>query len=179
MKPALLLAALALVLTTPALAMPVGPTEPTAPEGEAQWTLTAPSDGGATLTYAIPDSDDAGPGFSCPGGGDVDVYFFVDHREAVKQDDAGRWINAKGEAGPWSTKLTITSGKITETLTADVDADEMNGGSSLVARISTQSPVLQAFGLTGKITMQAYGETSTNPPAPRGLARRFVSLCSK
>ncbi len=173
MKPALLVSALALLVATPVLADPGA-----APSAETQWTLTVKGDG-AILTYAIPDSDDAGPGFSCPGGGDVDVYFFVTHREAVKQDDAGRWVDAKGEAGPWTTKLTLTSGKVTETITADVDADEMNGGSSLVTRISTQSPTLQAFGQTGKISMQAYGETSTNPPAPRGLARRFVSLCSK
>ncbi|MDQ0462362.1 hypothetical protein QO010_000110 [Caulobacter ginsengisoli] len=173
MKPALLLAALALVLATPVMADPAaGPSEDT------KWTLTVNGDG-AILTYAIPDSDDSGPGFSCPGGGDVDIYFFVEHREAVKQDEAGRWLDAKGEPGPWTTKLTITSGKVTETLTADVDADEMNGGSSLVARVSTQSPVLQAFGQTGKIVMEAYGEKSKNPPAPRGLARRFVSVCSK
>jgi hypothetical protein len=176
MKPALLLAALALVLATPVLAEPS--TETVQREGEPQWTLNVTGDG-STLTYAIPDSDDAGPGFSCPGGGDVDVYFFVEHREAVKQDDAGRWIDAKGQAGPWTTRLILTSGKVTQTLTADVDADEMNGGSSLAARISAASPVLQAFGQTGKIVMQAYGETSDNPPAPRGMARRFVSVCSK
>lgn len=172
MKPALLLSALVLVCAGSALA--ANP----APADQAQWTLTVDGDG-AVLTYAIPDSDDSGPGFSCPGGGDVDVYYFVDHREAVKLDDAGRWLNAKGEPGPWTTRLTLTSGKVAETVTADVDADEMNGGSSMAARISTQSPFVQAFGLTGKVTMQAYGETSKAPPAPRGLARRFLSVCSK
>jgi hypothetical protein len=170
MKPALLLSA-ALLLATPAVAQAPAADQP-------QWTLTVNGDG-AILTYAIPNSDDSGPGFSCPGGGDVDIYFFVDHREAVSQDEAGRWLDAKGQPGPWTTRLTLTSGKTTETVTADVDADEMNGGSSLVARINTTSPFLQAFAQSGKVVMQAYGETSKAPPAPRGLARRFVSVCSK
>lgn len=171
MKPALLLSTMALLAAAPAMAQAPAADQP-------QWTLTVNGDG-AILTYAIPNSDDSGPGFSCPGGGDVDVYYFVEHKEAASQDDAGRWLDAKGQPGPWSTKLKLTSGKVTETVTADVDADEMNGGSSLVARISTQSPFLQAFGQTGKVTMEAYGEVSKAPPAPRGLARRFVSVCSK
>jgi hypothetical protein len=171
MKTALLLSAFALLPAAPALAEPPVADQP-------QWTLDVNGDG-ATLTYAIPNSDGPALGFSCPGGGDVDVYFPVTHREAVKQDDAGRWVDAKGAAGPWSTKLTLTSGKVTETITADVDADEMDGGSNVIGRISTQSPTLQAFGQTGRWTMQAYGETSSSPPAPRGMARRFVSVCSK
>lgn len=170
MKPALLLSALAL-LATPAIADAPAADQP-------QWNLTV-NDDGATLTYAIPNSDDSGPGFSCPGGGDIDVYFPVDHREAVKQDDAGRWVDAAGKEGPWSTKLILTSGRVSETITADVEADEMDGGSMVVARITTASPTLQNFGKTGQITMQAYGETSKSPPVPRGLARRLMSVCSK
>src|SRR5690349_10626406 len=68
----------------------------------------------ATMSYAIPESDDAGPTFYCDRAnnrpthpGQINAYFFTENR-------------LRGRTAP----LRLTSGTVTVTLTARVESNE-------------------------------------------------------
>lgn len=165
---ALLIAIACTAIAAPALAQP----------DERRWTLHI-DDSLAQLTWAIPDSDDAGPSFSCsPGDGMVKVTQLVEHRVATEQPTAdGTWVDAKGRPPPWPGELRLTSGKVSETYAALVQPEEMYGGSFVEAEAFPETPIFEAFAKTGVIVLTSFGESDKPPPAPRASVRALLHAC--
>lgn len=142
------------------------------------WTLNIDDDL-AQLSWAIPESDDGGPSFSCsPGEGMVKVVQLVQRRLATDAPTAdGTWVDAAGRPAPWPGLLTLTSGKLTHSYAAVVHPEEMYGGSIVEAEIGPETPVLEAFGRTGVIALSSFGERETPPRAPAAKVRALLNAC--
>ncbi len=165
---ALLISIACIAAAGPALAQP----------DERQWTLTL-GDDLAQLGWAIPESDDGGPSFSCsPGDGMVKVSQLVTHRIATETPTAdGNWVDAKGRPAPWPGELTLASGGVRETYPAIVQPEEMYGGSFVEAEIGPETPVLAAFARTGVIVLTSFGESEKPPAAPTAKVRALLAAC--
>lgn len=152
---------------------------PAAAQDKAVWNLSV-DDQGATLFYAIPETDDGGPSFMCQAhSGTVSAILFVERRLAERVTDAGAWVDALGNPEPWPGELKIASGAVTDTFPAAVNADEMNGGSMVEASLPLDSPVILAFGKTGQIKLTSFDESSTAPAAPTAKVRDLLKACAK
>jgi hypothetical protein len=83
----------------------------------------------------------------------------------------------------WPTTLTLASGSVTGRFkaTASDDPDATPPGSVIMveANLPLASPVMQAFGGTGAITLSAEHLTQSPQSATATVAARFVWLCSK
>ncbi len=164
----LLLIAGAAAIATPTLAQP----------DERTWTFRLDDDL-VQLSWAIPDSDDAGPAFTCsPGEGTVRVSMVVTRRVAMEAPTAdGVWVDAAGRPAPWKGELELRSGRTTDRYPALVHPDEMNGGSMVEAEIAPETPALEAFGRTGVVVLSSFGETEAPPPAPSAQVRVLLNAC--
>lgn len=130
------------------------------------WFLNA-GDGLATLGYAIPDSEDAGPMLTCDRttrnpatAGKITVTIFVD--EPIR----GRTAN-----------LEIKAGTVVGNFPAKVMPDEMNGGSQLDALVPVTSPVIAEFARTGRIKFTAGGQVVNPPVAPVAKIAGLMKVC--
>ena len=168
MKTPSLIAVALLLATTPAIA-----------QEKAVWNLSV-DDQGATLFYAIPETDDGGPSFLCQAhAGTVSAIMFVEKRIAERVTDAGAWVDALGNPEPWPGELKIASGAVSDTFPAQVNADELNGGSMVEASLPLDSAVLLAFEKTGQIKLTSFDETDSVPPAPTAKVRELLKACAK
>jgi hypothetical protein len=153
----------------PVAAAPKPAATPTAPP--MKWTLSVGKDGSVDLQNW--DGDDAGESFSCQRGkGVVRVNFFADPKSGLPKTDTPR-------AGTWKGKLTVRSGAAVATYPAKVDDDENNGGNNVWAQMPVTAPFLVAWGRTGRFTLSAYGDTSTDSPVPVAKAAKLLKLCAK
>lgn len=142
------------------------------------WTF-AETEEGAHLSYGTPESDDLPIAFHCQKGtGEVSVFLVFEHREATEAPNAdGEWVNAKGEVAPWKTTLVIGTSSGDFKAPASVEADEMNGGSSIEVTAGVGDPPFVAISRDGKMTFKAYGETVSPPTAPKAEFRKLLRLC--
>lgn len=165
---ALLITIACTALAAPAFAQP----------DERLWNLHIDDDL-AQLSWAIPDSDDGGPSFSCsPGDGMVKVSQLVTHRVATDQPTAeGTWVDAKGRPAPWPGELRLTSGQVSETYSALVHPEEMYDGSIVQAEAFPETPIFEAFAESGVIVLTSFGESEAPPPAPRASIRALLNAC--
>jgi len=165
MKPFILACAVLPFLVSPAMAA-----QP--------WRLSVDGDG-ASLTNAIPDSDDAATMLQCRSGeGTVTVYLFLERRVADHLMDA-QWVDRAGRPSPWSTRLTVVSGAVTGTFPAQANPDEQSGGTEVEAVLPASAPVLAAFARTGAIRLSAYGERVKDPPIPAAKAAALMRVCRR
>lgn len=130
------------------------------------WFLNA-GDGLATLGYAIPDSEDAGPMLTCDRttrdaatAGKISVTIFVD--EPIR----GR-----------TTSLEIKAGTVIGNFPAKVMPDEMNGGSQIDALVPVSAAVIAEFARTGRIKFTAGGQVVNPPVAPVAKIAGLMKVC--
>ncbi|HWA62229.1 MAG TPA: hypothetical protein VG939_12690 [Caulobacteraceae bacterium] len=164
MRPALPLIAALILAAGPAAAGP--------------WRLHVDGDG-ANLTNGDSSGEDAATSLQCQGGeGKVTVYLFLDHRVAdhLKGSD---WVDKAGHPAPWKTPVLVVSGAVAGDFAGEVNADEMNGGSSVEVVIPAASPVMAAFAKTGAIRFSAYGEAVKDAPIPAAKAAGLMRVCRK
>lgn len=147
---------------------------------ERRWTFREDEEG-ASLSFAIPDSDDAGPFFYCQRGeGKIGVVMFIDRRLAVGEPTAeGQWRDAAGQTAPWPATMKIWSGKAVMIANGTANADEMNGGSQIEVKVRADAFVMAEFARTGVIRVESFSETTDMPKAPTGRVRALVAACKK
>ena len=142
------------------------------------WRLVVDGDG-ASLTNAIPDSDDAATMLQCrTAEGTVTVYLFLETRVADHLKGA-EWVDKAGRTAPWSARLTVTSGGVTGAFPAKANPDEQSGGTEVEATIPASAPVMAAFARTGAIHFTAFGERVKEPPIPAAKAAGLMRVCRK
>lgn len=163
-----------------ALSLILASAAPAAASDERRWNFLQDEEG-ASLSFAIPESDDDGPFFYCQRKeGTVGVVMFVERRIAVGEPDSrGRALDARGVAAPWPTQMTLASGKVTVAMPAGANSAEMTGGTLVEAKVPVTSTVLAAFARTGEIRLMAYGETAEMPPAPKARVRALLNACRR
>lgn len=141
------------------------------------------------LAYATPDSDDAGVTLYCQAGeGVIHTLMFVKTRLATDEPRAdGTWVDAKGRPAPWKGVLKLSAqhdagGMLmvgAAELQARVTPDEMSGGSMLEGLAPPSAAVFQSFAKSGRITLSAFGETQSPPPAPTDKIEALLTACAK
>ena len=131
-----------------------------------------------SLAYGVPETDDVTQVLMCAPGHRIRASFTFEH-EVVARLDGERWLDARGRAAPWPTRLTLVSGAATATLDATTQPDQMNGGSTVSATFAPGGPVMTSFARTGRLRASAYDETLALPPAPLARVRRFLQLCAR
>jgi hypothetical protein len=152
----------------PAAATPAASASPGDPVEQASWNGWQDAEA-AGLTYAIPESDDAGPTLHCDlNAGKVEVIFFVDHRES---QEVG--------AGEKPARFTLASGTVTRTYDGTIVGEEMMGGSEVHGTLAMDDPVLVSFARTGQISFSAYGENNAPPMAGAADVAKFLAACRK
>lgn len=131
-----------------------------------------------SLAYGVPETDDVTQVLMCAPGHRIRASFIFQHEVAARLDGE-RWLDARGRAAPWPTRLTLASGATSATLDAETLPDQMNGGSMVSATFAPGGPVMTTFARTGRISATAYGETIAPPPASVARVRRFLQLCAR
>jgi hypothetical protein len=156
---------LALLAAAPALAQGLPPA----------WSVDAPKDAPATLLYGPPASPQIG--FACERGtGQVTVRLLAARRLADRKIGEA-WVDAAGVAAPWPASVAFASGDTASTLRGHAEPLEPSGGTAVTTEISTQAPVIKAFGKTGVITVTALGGTVAPEAAKPGMVRKFLGAC--
>lgn len=169
-----------LIALATALSASVAGAQPTpTPADGPVWAFTAAKlpETVSYLRYAIPDADEIGVTLSCPRkSGEITARFDVDQRLADHLQ--GRtWVDRIGRPPPWPISVTLASATAATTLRGQAQPDEMNGGSSISVDVSDRAPVLAEFARTGQLKLTALSGSVQPPPAPKGLAGRFLRSC--
>jgi hypothetical protein len=139
------------------------------------WSVDTPKDAPATLLYGPPSAPQLG--FACERGtGQVTVRLLAARRLADRKV-GDIWVDAAGIAAPWPAGVAFASADAASTLRGHAEPLEPSGGTAVTTEISTQAPVIKAFGKTGVIAVTALGETATPEAAKPGMVRKFLGAC--
>ena len=143
------------------------------------WSVSVPKkpDDTAFLSYGQPESDDLGLSLSCKvKTGQVSILFAAAKALAVRQR-GDTWIDAIGRPAPWPVDVAVVSGVQRASVRGLANADQMNGGSTVTAELSTRAPVIAAFAKTGVLHLESLGTAVDQPPAPKRQVAKFLRAC--
>ena len=141
------------------------------------WAVETPKEADAWLRCGTPDPDDQPIAFSCVrGSGQVKVVASISKTLGVRQA-GGTWVDRAGLRAPWPLSVNLESKDSSATLRGQGNADEVGGGTLVLAEFSTRAPVATGFRKSGAIRLTSAGETLEPPPAPKGAVRKFLGAC--
>jgi len=150
-----------------------------AQEAARAWSVSTPKapEDTAFLSFGAPGTDDVGLALSCKvKTGQVSILFDVNRALAVRQR-GGVWIDTIGRPAPWLVDVVVASGVQRVSVRGLANPDQMNGGSTVTAEVSTQAPVVAAFAKTGLLHVESLGTTVEEPPAPKRHVAKFLRAC--
>ncbi|WP_374575758.1 hypothetical protein [Phenylobacterium sp.] len=146
---------------------------------ERLWTLDIPKapDDVASLTYALPASGDVALRLSCrKKTGQIRIQFqAAQGMAATRRGEV--WVDEIGRQPPWPLSVTIASMDQQTTLRGQAVPDEATGGSIVSVEVATRAPVVEAWRTSAELKLTALDATADQPPAKKGLVRRFLGYC--
>jgi hypothetical protein len=149
---------------------------PAAANDQRVWAIATPKDADAVLRYAFLNTDDLVLGLTCSRKtGQVRVIAASPVRlNEMRDPDAppSTPVLLKRKA-----TVMVSSGEFSASVPGQVGPDGENGGSYIMTELSTQSPIFDAFRKTGRLRVVVQREAVDAPPAPVGMARKFLGYC--
>jgi hypothetical protein len=140
------------------------------------WASALPKDSDGVMRYAFLNTEDLVVGLTCTRKtGQVRVIAASPVRlNEMRDPDAppSTPVLLKRKA-----TVMVASGEFTARVPGQVGPDGEHGGSYIMTELSTQSPVFDAFRKTGRLRVSVQREAVEAPPAPLGMARKFLGYC--